>query len=236
MNFVINLATNELLKNSWQPLAPKELFALAASQESQLVRSAGQLQNVVIESLARMQSLLQGETPTAPSLWDERANGKFRPKDEEHLSDFVKVHLETDLAGRGIVSLREVQIRRGDGRGIGRGERTDIHVTGVVPNSSGRAFANVRVIIEVKGAWNAKLDSAIENQLVGRYLKDNSCQHGIYLVGWYRCAQWDSSDRRSSKCRYSTIDGLRKSLSAKASSLSADGMSIRSVVLNAALR
>ena len=43
----------------------------------------------------------------------------------------------------------------------------------------------VSVIVEVKGCWHPELGTAIESQLAERYLKNNECQHGLYLVGWF---------------------------------------------------
>lgn len=41
------------------------------------------------------------------------------------------------------------------------------------------------------------LKTAMKEQLVARYLKDNQCRHGIYLIGWYVCPQWDPEDWRN---------------------------------------
>jgi len=38
--------------------------------------------------------------------------------------------------------------------------------------------------------------TAMQTQLVDRYLRDNHCQHGLYLVGWFNCDAWDSQDDR----------------------------------------
>jgi hypothetical protein len=177
---------------------------------------------------------LQGETPAAPDLWDQISRRKFRPKDENHLSDYIKRHLERDLRGRAIVSLREVEIRRGEGSGTG--ERTDIHITGQVDGITPGTFDPVRVIVEVKGSWNAQLDSAMESQLARRYLEENDCRHGIYVVGWYRCDQWDAEDGRLRSSRQETANDLLNRLSLQADGLSGDGVEIQPFVLNVALR
>ena len=54
---------------------------------------------------------------------------------------------------------------------------------------------------EVKGCWNRELKHAMKTQLVDRYLKDNQCQHGLYLIGWFNCEQWDNKDRREGQVR-----------------------------------
>jgi hypothetical protein len=49
------------------------------------------------------------------------------------------------------------------------------------------------VVIEVKGCWHVQVRSAVEQQLVNDYLRPNGLTHGIYLVGWFVCPQWEKS-------------------------------------------
>ena len=66
-------------------------------------------------AISRLEVKLQGETPAAPGLWDQtdrtRGHEKFRPKDENHLSDWIKRHLEGEIKGLYIVVARDVEIR-----------------------------------------------------------------------------------------------------------------------------
>lgn len=181
---------------------------------------------------------LQGETPAAPDLWDQtdrtRGHERFRPKDENHLSDYVKRHLQDDLMRTGIVALREVEICRGEG--AGQGGRTGVHVVGIVTDSRAGEKRQIRVIVEVKGCWHSKLRTAMETQLVGRYLKENDCQHGLYLVGWYVCPQWDPEHSARGNVPFDSIQDTRTFLAEQARSLSRDGMIVKSAVINASLR
>ncbi|TDA68007.1 MAG: hypothetical protein D9V47_09180 [Clostridia bacterium] len=188
------------LRQTWAPLRPGDILQIAADQQVRLVQNGDQLLDVLIESLNRLEAKLQGETPAAIDLWNEcKVDNEtvYRPKDENRLSDYVKRHLDEDLKQRGIIFNREVEIRRGAGPGTG--ERTDIHVDAVVRGLNGEAYDRVSAIIEVKGCWNHELDHAMETQLVDRYLRDNRCQHGLYLIGWFDCVQWDSNDYRKSQ-------------------------------------
>jgi hypothetical protein len=97
-----------------------------AVSELRLVQSGDQLLEVVIESLKRLEATLQGETPAAQFLWDKTNENGWRPKDENSLSDYVKIHLDKDLRQRGVIVNREVEIRHG------HGERTDIHVDAII--------------------------------------------------------------------------------------------------------
>jgi hypothetical protein len=185
---------------------------------------------VLVESLERFQSLLQGETPEAPYLWDNVSKSDAKPKDENSFSDYAKIHLEKDLKQRGIVLNREVRIHRG--------QRTDIHVNAVIQTASGHPYDSITAIIECKGCWNPGLYDAMRDQLVGMYLKDNHCQHGLYLVGWFNCGNWSEEDGRKKQAGKlcPTIDYTRQRLAAFAEDLSKDSTRIKSVVLDVSLR
>jgi hypothetical protein len=129
---------------------------------------------------------------------------------------------------------REVEIRHG--QGSGQGERTDIHVDAVVRGPGGEVYDSVLAIIEVKGCWNDKLDQAMRTQLADRYLQDNRCQHGLYLVGWFNCDQWDNSDDRKRQAPKFSIDEAQQQFDAQAVDLSQHDLQVKAVILNTALR
>jgi hypothetical protein len=268
---MLRQARDAMRRNTWQPPTPEQVIRLAAESDSRLVRTGGELLMAVAESLRRLQSRLQDETPAAFDLWSEipgeeedaaggtgvassisSGGGKvakqqrrqpppktYRPKSENALSDYVKRHLEMDLRGRGIILGREVEIRPGT-EGGAAGEVTDIHVDAVLARGDGRGDAPgdvASVIIETKGAWNNELHTALEGQLANRYLRASRNQHGVYLVGWYRCAQWDDRDWRRGKHPSGTANELRERLVRQASDVSQrSGTSIIAVVLDASLR
>jgi hypothetical protein len=172
--------------------------------------------------------------PPPPQTYGTSATGTYRPKDEEAFSDYVKRHLEGDLGRRGVVVNREVVIRRGEG--AGRGERTDIHVDAVVRGPGAEEHRTVTVIVEVKGSWYQRLYHAMQAQLVERYLRDNESQHGLYLVGWFNCPQWDDTDRRKATAIRRDLEETRERLEAKAAELSEGELRIKPLIINTALR
>jgi len=94
---------------------------------------------------------------------------------------------------------------------------------------------SIVAIIEVKGCWNSELDNAMETQLVNQYLKNNRCQNGLYLVGWFNCEQWDSSDYRKKQPPNLTKDEVQKQFDAQANELSQHDTLIKAFVINTAL-
>ena len=220
-------------RHSWTPLAPQELFELAVSQGRRLVQNGVELLEVLAESLSRYQTELQGETPGAPALWDKITEGHYRPKDEMHLSNQVKLHFERDIRAKAIVVNREVQIRAAMGNRPG--EQTDIHVDAVLQRSEGK-YDQISAIVEVKGCWNKDLITAMQTQLTDRYLADNRCPFGLYLVGWFTCPQWDQADYRKSDTPKLTLEEAEKTFRDQAGELSSGAVHLKSFVLNAALR
>jgi hypothetical protein len=228
-------ARENALRETWTPPDPETIIGFAHNHRTRLVESGDHLLDVVLESLRRFEQWLQGTPPAAFLLWNHLPREKQRPKTENEISDAIALFLRADLGGRGVVFNREVQIRPRHGHGSA-GERTDIQID-AVRKSKGDAHDTVTVILEAKGGWNREVSTAMQDQLCDRYLKDNSCQHGIYLVVWAMCPQWDEKDgRRRHHARWGSINDLRNAIEAQAAGLSGMTRTIRSAVVNAALR
>jgi len=219
------------LGNTWLPPDPAHLRRLVEDRSRRLVENGDQLLAVVRESLRRLEAELQGDTPSVPALWNT-SKKKNTPKDEESLSDFIALHLRRDLRGHGVVVNREVQIRRGEG--TAPGERTDIHVTATCQAND--RFPVVSLILEVKGCWNQTRETDLVNQLRDRYLRDNQCRHGLYVVGWFNCPQWDAADHRARRAPTMGLADARLRFEDLAAQASRDGVVIEAFVLNTALR
>ena len=188
------------------------------------MRNEAELVDVVIESLRRMEKKLHDEVPAVPFLWDGT-----KPKSENDFSDWVKIHLDDDLKGRGVVANREVQIHRSK-------DRTDIHVNAVVPGPTADLYDTVRIIIEVKGSWHRDLQTAMRNQLVNQYFQDNQCTSGVYLVGWFNCNKWNESDYRKKQAPKFSLKEAREFFDEQARALSGSGARVRAYVVDAALK
>jgi hypothetical protein len=221
---------------TWQPSTPAEIFKLVSDRNKRLVNDGNELLEVLIESLQRLETELQGETPAVRDIWDQVGSqpDTFKPVNENTFSDYVKRFLDRDLKQKGIIANREVELR--PSQGGASGERTDIHVDAVVKNTNGEVYDSITVIIEVKGCWHKELSTAMETQLVNRYLQDNTCQHGLYLIGWFNCPQWDISDSRKGKSPKITLEGAKQQYAQQAETLSQFGHKVKTFVLNSALR
>jgi hypothetical protein len=243
MRFYLRDAEERLRRNTWMPLSPADIIRLASDASARIVRNGSDLVGVLLESLEELQSRLQGETPAVEDLWSDvqtkssvagqKTKKLFRPKDESALSNYIKRYLDQEIRNRGIIINREVEIRRSFG-GL-PGERTDIHINIAIPTIEAGVFEKVTVIIEVKGCWNRELDHSMQTQLVERYMKDSECRHGIYLVGWFVCPQWDPDDGRLGATPKISMKDAQQKFESQAAGLSIGGNLVRSVVLNTAL-
>jgi hypothetical protein len=189
-----------------------------------------------MESLGRYQRKLRGETPASFMLWDRHAKGKLRPKEEERLSDALKLHLVDDLAGKGIVANREVIIRSGSGGKAD--ERTDIHVDAIIRGHRPGVFDRVTVVVEVKGAWNRDVLTAMRDQLRDRYLCGSNSRHGVYVVGWFPVEQWDPGDYRRGDAQRQLPPSLAEArllFTTQADGLSGQDRRVGAVVLDCTL-
>jgi len=235
MNWVILETEEQTRRKTWVPPKPKAIIALGQNSQCRYVGNGEQLLDAVCESLARLEQKLQGDMAAAREIWDNRGNARGRrycPQEETDLSGYVARHLAADLRDRGIVVNREVQIRLG--------EFTDIHVDAIALGVGNEPAHVITAIIEVKGCWNPGLEADMAGQLVGRYLTDHQCPNGIYLVGWFNCDRWDTSDYRKAAAPTYSLADTREQFQRQAAALvqtgRIPGLALRSFVLNAALR
>ena len=182
-------AVTNVRRNLWKPPPPETVKAMLVRPQARLLTSDDDLLELVLESLARLQTRLTRQSlPGAEDLWHWDGAGlnrsKFRPKDEEALSDYIARWLAEDIGpAAGVVVNREVQPRRG--------ARSDIVVEANVPGANAE-FDKFTVVIEVKGCWHAAACTGLRSQLVEGYLRVHGWRCGIYLVGWFVCPQWES--------------------------------------------
>ena len=223
LKWVLHSAQANTRRNTWEAPEPREILQMAIDSKSGLVQSGEQLLRAINESLKQLETKLQSGTAAAWELWDEKPICK--PKREERLAQKVEAHLNETLTCRGIVANREVVVRRG---------RTDIHVDAVRKSPDGDVYDRVTVIIEVKGCWHRDLKTAMNTQLVARYLSENQCDYGLYLVGWFICDQWASESRKSRTPKWS-LQEAQAFFDEQAKQCSRDGKLTKAFVLNAAL-
>ena len=219
--------------STWEAQSPRDIIAMASDSKKRFVESSQQLLDVILESLSRLQAELHGELASVGDLWNcKRAD--WWPKQEEDISDYVARHLKKDLADRGIIINREVQIRRGR-RGEMAGQSTDIHIDAVpAEGTQGQLYGPIGVVIEVKGSWNNGLMQDMEVQLRDRYPKNSDGRTGLYVVAHFKATRWIATDGRRAKSDAIDVSKLRRDLMKQSADLSGR-VRIQSLVLDALL-
>ena len=227
-------ATAVLRTDRWSGVHPRELMALAGTPHLRLVESGGQLLDLVVESLGRLQQELQGQWRSVVGLWDERAKGRWVPKQESHLAHELARHLQRDLGDRGVVIGRELVLQIGISGGAG-GLRTDIDVTATALEATRRAVRQVRVVIEVKGSWHPDVLTALRRQMVDQYMTPHGVRQGLYVVGEYTCASWVNSASKRRSIRLGGPEALAHAIKQQAAAVTNEMREVRATVLNVAL-
>lgn len=219
LSWLLFRAEAALRQRSWQPPFVEDIFKLKQNAEARFVQSGDQLLSVLCESLSRYQDRLLGPTPTGEFLWDGD-----KPKPEEAISNALKIHLDDDLSGRGIVINREVQIHIV--------QKTDLHVTAIAIANHAEIVDQVNVIVEVKGCWNRDLKTAMAEQLVQRYFSKSDSKHGIYVVAWFPSEHWSPTDNRRRRVPFNSNSELTAILQAQAARLSSPTQTVKAIVLD----
>jgi hypothetical protein len=223
-------ACNAQRGGSWRPVPPSQLVALTSDRRTRLVRSANELLDAVHEALATIQDRLHGDTPESHLLWDTRS---MRPKSEDEVSDYLHNRIKDLLQTGGAIVNREVQVRRNQPSGIG--ERTDLRVDAVAAHPARDGVPPIlTVVAEVKGAWSTELLTAIQDQLVGRYMLDIGTAHGLYIVLWPDPESWATDEGKTDRQRLANLDpeSIRSKLDDQAQAAAQNGLRVDVVHLD----
>lgn len=223
-------AERNRMRKDWIPIKPDSLLQLKSHAGMRVVNSEGALQEIVLESLARLQESLHGQNPAGHDFWNEprEQGGLGQPRSELTISTNVSRFLERDLIERGVVVNREVDVSTQD--------FADIHISSTSQQRG--EIRKLSVVIEVKGCWHEKVKTSMESQLKGQYLHLSASRHGIYLVAWFPQDQWDDDDTRKASARRKCPD-LSLSVSLfkdQAKQLSDGEILISSFVLDCSMR
>lgn len=221
----------------WKRSSPTAMMQLFQNRQKRLIRSAGELQALILESLKQYQNSLQGAPPVM-ELWNEVPDGharRLRPKNELNLSNCLTLHLKRDLTALGIIADREVEIY--PRLGNDPSQLVDILVHAVPFQEDGKPGKPVSVVIEVKCSWNAGMLKDMERQLFERYLRTNAFDFGIYVAAYFNCSEWnDLSDlRRTAGIGKMTLATLTNRLRKRAEDLSSGMKRVEAFVLDCRL-
>lgn len=211
-------------QKSWEGYGIHDLVLLAQYERSALVNTEADLQRMVVNAFKEIQRELTGANPQSHLLWDTHSK---RPKSEDEISDHICNRLAELTGGNRLVVNREVQVRRN--RPSGAAERDDVQVDAATGKPG--PFGTISLPIEVKGAWNAELLTAMESQLAARYMEDLCVAHGCYVVLWPDVESWDGRDTRRRVVASRDRDEVIETLTSQVRELEQQGIFVEVVHL-----
>ena len=150
------------------------MLHLLSRADARLVRHGHDLQDVVIAQFGELQREIT-HLRQYLFLWDSPGSGGT-PKSEDIISDWVCQKLQARL--QEAFFEREAHV---SSKGQGIGTRIDIEATvTTATHRPGKAL----VIAEAKLTTHEHLTTAMNTQLVEKYMLPKGARHGIYLIYW----------------------------------------------------
>ena len=194
---------------------------LDEKSQALLVNTPEALLRVVLSALEKYNLLLSGKTShRARLLWNvHKRTKKITHKDEEDLSDDMRDFLRVRLPG--LILNREVQLNRG--RHGEAGARTDLWIETV----DGVGENKITLCIEVKGSWNKTAKTALENQLIHKYMGAGGADAGILVLGWF-----DAPVPNNVKNQWKTMEQAKGDLDLQVKAVRERGNMVASEVLD----
>jgi hypothetical protein len=186
-------AQEELRRAVWAPPEPDAIVRMGSDDRRRHVPDAPALRRLVMEALNEISVEMRGTNALASFLWNTKPHRL--PKDENEISNMLVTWLRGRIEGDKAIINREVQVNP---RTAQSADRTDILVQATSPGGTPSS-----VVIEVKGAWNDDVMTAMDEQLAAKYLKPDLTDQGIYLVFWFSGEGWEDFGSRTEQIRRS---------------------------------
>ncbi|RKN50278.1 hypothetical protein D7223_00185 [Micromonospora endolithica] len=186
--------------NAQAHLDPAGLLDLLGRSDLRLIRNSGDLIHALLNHLDDLQHEISRNNGFR-DLWSP--NGKNLGS-EDDITDWLRRRLTDQLGRDRVILAREPQVERIAVKGSG----TRIDLTAGAPTNT-TPVGVAGAIIEAKLVSNDELPTALQDQLVRRYLAATSQRHGIYLVYWLSPEQRTSGSRKYAD-KQKLLDDMRR--------------------------
>ncbi len=186
--------------NAQVRLDPTGLLDLLGRSDLRLIRNSGDLISALLDHLDELQHELSRNNGFH-DLWSP--DGKNLGS-EDDITDWLRRRLPDQLGRDRVILAREPQVERIAVRGSGT--RIDL-TAGASTNTAPVGVA--AAIIEAKLVSNPDVPTALQNQLVQRYLAATRQRHGIYLVYWLSPEQRPAASRKYAN-KQELLDDMRR--------------------------
>jgi hypothetical protein len=189
----------------------------------------------VVEAYGR--AMRQDGPESVEDLWNTPRDALTSPKAEEQISKKLCGVIRAYFNEYAIAADREVEIhRRSLPQASGGEPGSELDVLVQVPAQGSGSGTRIRIPLEVKLSCNDQVKTAMKEQLVDRYIRQLGTTHGLYVVAWMSVPDTKLLSE-THRPKWSSIDDARAELDTQASELSeSEGVVVRVIVLDAALR
>jgi hypothetical protein len=227
LTYYLDEAHETYCRRVWQPPAPGQLLEFLRHATRRWPHGDADVLDLILESLGRLQARLQGEPARAQDLWQQvgtRTGSRIvrgnKVVSENRVTDYVQSFLNDDLERQLFSTQREVQLRAPVAGQ--RGQELDLYVQAVPLDEYGRRRSGERllVFIEAKHHDNTEVSTALQAQLVNRYLRQHEARTGLFLVYWHKPGAT------------AELEALRQQLAQQAVQASSAGLLLKSYVLD----
>lgn len=218
---------------NWQP---HELFAIAKvlkSNGKRLIIDEVDALDGIEAGLKAYEDRLHHSAPReVDDLWDTPSGQEPSPKNEERVSDKICAAVQDYFTKYAVTANREVQIRKRVRKGGAGSPGSKLDVLVDIPGLGTVGSDPIRLPIEVKLSHNQDAKSAMETQLVGRYVSELGTNCGVYVVVWMgepggtRRPRWKSIDEAKADLARQALDLMNSS---------EDYLHLRTVVIDGSL-
>ena len=159
------------IDSSWITPSSKDLASVLNGKAS-LVNSDNDLFILLSDLIdCDLRQILRADISLVPLLWEGTKKEGRSSKDEKSLQTVLYNQIMLLLKNRHIVGAKEPEVFDA--------KKPDLRVSIALTNG-----LIIHVPIEIKWSHHDEVWTAIENQLVHKYMQDPNVRYGLYLVGW----------------------------------------------------
>ena len=200
-----------------------------------LIRSGKDAVDGIIAAIEEYGTRLRHDSPNdLDDLWNRPAKLPPTPKEEERISDKLCTAIREYFRDYAVTAGREVQIsRRKLPRQVAGASGSVVDIFCSVPAAAAADGDPITVPVEVKLSHNREARTALESQLVARYMSELGTSFGVFAVVWMAAPTATAAYRPV----WGSIDEARNELSQQATdAISRSGdLDVRSIVIDASL-
>ena len=229
--------TRRYHRSRWSPFSVDVIADVLNAETRRLLRSGDDVVDGIEHALDQYAGALrQDGKESVEDLWNTAADGAPSPKPEPHVSQKL-CGVVKDYFQEYVTADREIEIyRRSVSRSDGGEPGSEVDVLVQAPGRGTVSGDAIRVPIEVKLSSNDEVKTGMQEQLVGRYMRQLGATHGVYVVVWMTTPN-PGRLRPGHRPKWDCIETARRELNEQAKRLSQEHeVRVRAVVVDGSLR